>query len=621
MDERILEKARVWTGPAFDSATREEISVLIRDGGENELIDRFYRELEFGTGGMRGIMAPGTNRMNIYTVGRATQGLANHLLASYPDAREKGVAIAFDSRINSPLFAREAARVLAANGIRVFIFPELRPTPLLSFAVRELGARSGIVITASHNPKEYNGYKVYGPGGGQVIAPEDGRIVDSVNRVDITTGVKKIDYAAGVSKGIIEELGDRIERTYLDLVSRFAEGVREGLGKELSAVKEEAKIVYTPLHGAGITLVPKALERAGSAAVVLEPGQSVPDGSFPTTPSPNPEEPAALQRAIRLAEAEGADMVIATDPDCDRMGIAVREWAGAAGGPGAASEGAAGGPGAAAPPVRPSAAALVPLSGNQIGCLLEYLILRSFKSSGRMPPKPVVISTIVSTGLTSRIAADYGVEVIDVLTGFKYIAEKIAEFEIARDRNFVFGFEESYGYLADTFVRDKDGVIAAVLASILLKFAIGTHGSVVGLLAFLYRTYGMFMEYGKSFTLKGAEGAGRIKALMESLRKRPPERIGGGRVTAVRDYLARKAFLVPEGREEEMSGLPRSDVLQFITDDGVTVSVRPSGTEPKIKFYFALREPFKGSIARSKASLDRRYADLSRELFSSLGLS
>ena len=606
MDERILEKARLWTGPAFDNATREEISALIRGGVENELTDRFYRELEFGTGGMRGIMAPGTNRMNIYTVGRATQGLANHLLASYPDAREKGVAIAFDSRINSPLFAREAARVLAANGIRVFIFPELRPTPLLSFSVRELGARAGIVITASHNPKEYNGYKVYGPGGGQVIAPEDGRIVDSVNRVDISAGIRKIDYADGVSKGIIEELGDRIERTYLDLVSRFAEGVREGLGKELSAVKKEAKIVYTPLHGAGITLVPKALERAGSAAVVLEPDQSVPDGSFPTTPSPNPEEPSALRRAIRLAEAEDADMVIATDPDCDRMGIAVRDGAGAAGDSGAAES---------------SGASLVPLSGNQIGCLLEYLILRSYKSSGRMPPNPVVISTIVSTGLASRIAADYGVEVIDVLTGFKYIAEKMAEFEIARDRNFVFGFEESYGYLAGTFVRDKDGVIAAVLAFLLLKFAIGSSGSVMGLLASLYRTYGIFMEYGKSFTLKGAEGAGKIKALMESLRKKPPERIGGGRVTAVRDYLARKAFLVPEGREEEMSGLPRSDVLQFITDDGVTVSVRPSGTEPKIKFYFALREPFKGSIARSKASLDRRYANLSRELFSSLGLA
>jgi phosphoglucomutase len=611
MDERILEKARAWTGPAFDGATREEISALIRGADDKELTDRFYRELEFGTGGMRGIMAPGTNRMNIYTVGRATQGLANHLLASYPDAREKGAAIAFDSRINSPLFAREAARVLAANGIKVHIFPELRPTPLLSFAVRELGARAGIVITASHNPKEYNGYKVYGPGGGQVIAPEDGRIVDSVNSVDIAAGVKRIDYAEGVRKGIITELGDRIESAYLDRVNRFGEGVQEGLRKELAAVKEKLKIVYTPLHGAGVTLVPRALERVGGAEVVLEPEQSVPDGAFPTTPSPNPEEPAALERAIRLAAEEGADMVIATDPDCDRMGMAVRDGAGAAGGKARGASGVNAG----------GAAAFVPLSGNQIGCLLEYLILRSYRSAGRMPSNPVVISTIVSTGLSSRIAEDYGVEEIDVLTGFKYIAEKMAEFELGRDRNFIYGFEESYGYLADTFVRDKDGVIAAVLAALLLRFSVGTHGSVMGLLASLYKTYGVYMEYGKSVTLKGAEGAGRIKALMEGLRRRPPERIGGGRVVAVRDYLARKTFLVPGGREEEMSSLPRSDVLQFITDDGVTVSVRPSGTEPKIKFYFALREPFKGSIAESKASLDRRYADISRELFSSLSLA
>jgi phosphoglucomutase len=610
MDDRILEKARAWTGPAFDDATREEVSALVRRGDEKELADRFYRELEFGTGGMRGVMAPGTNRMNIYTVGRATQGLANHLLASYPDAGEKGVAIAFDSRNNSALFAREAARVLAANGIRAHVFPELRPTPLLSFAVRELGARAGIVITASHNPKEYNGYKVYGPGGGQVTAPEDARIVDSVNRVDIAAGIRRVGYAEGVAKGAIVELDDGVERAYLERVARFVEGVRQGLAKELGSAKRDAKIVYTPLHGAGVTLVPKALERIGGVTVVLEPDQSLPDGSFPTTPSPNPEEPAALQRAIRLASAEGADMVIATDPDCDRMGIAVRDRGDA---PGGSRTAAAGAP--------PSAGEFVPLSGNQIGCLLEYLVLRSYRSSGGMPARPVVISTIVSTGLSSRIAAEFGAEAIDVLTGFKYIAAKMAEFDRAGDRHFVFGFEESYGYLAGTFVRDKDGVIASALASLLLEFAAGTHGSVMGLLASLYETHGMYMEYGKSFTLKGAEGAGKIKALMEGLRAAPPARIGGGRVVEVRDYLAQKALYVAEGREKQMGGLPRSDVLQFVTDDGVTVSARPSGTEPKIKFYFALREPFKGSIAASRASLDRRYAEISRELFASLGLA
>jgi phosphoglucomutase len=603
----VLAKAREWTDRRFDEATRREIQSLIDKEAMKELQDRFSKELEFGTGGMRGIMAPGTNRMNIYTVGRATQGLADHLLESYPDARERGVAIAFDSRINSSLFAKEAAAVLAGNGIKSRVFPELRPTPLLSFAVRHFGCRAGIVITASHNPKEYNGYKVYGPSGSQLTAPEDERIVSRVAGVRIVDDVKKVDYAEGIRRGLIEEIGPGVERAYLERVNGLTEGIQEGVMEELEAAGRELKILYTSLHGAGITLVPKALGRIKGVTLLFEEEQCVPDGSFPTTPSPNPEEGAALERAISAALEKGADMVIATDPDCDRMGLAVRA--------GGALESAAG-------------SGFVLLTGNQIGCLLGYLILRSYGKSGRMPADPVVISTIVSTPLVHEMARSFGVRVVDVLTGFKWIGEKMNEFEERGEGHFIYGFEESYGYLAGTFVRDKDGVIASVLAALLLKYAVGAaaldgvsgENPVMALLAELYRAYGMFMEYGKSFTLKGIEGAEKIKALMKDLRKTPPERIGGGRVIAFKDYLEQKEIKPGEVETREMPALPVSDVLQFITDDGVKVSVRPSGTEPKIKFYFALREPVSGSMEETKGVLDARYARLSGELFSSLGL-
>jgi phosphoglucomutase len=612
----VLAKAREWTDRRFDEATRREIQSLIDKEAMKELQDRFSKELEFGTGGMRGIMAPGTNRMNIYTVGRATQGLADHLLESYTDARERGVAIAFDSRINSSLFAKEAAAVLAGNGIKARVFPELRPTPLLSFTVRHFGCRAGIVITASHNPKEYNGYKVYGPSGSQLTAPEDAEIVSRVGGVRIVDDVKKVDYADGIRRGLIEEIGPEVERAYLERVNGLTEWIQGGVMEELEAAGRELKILYTSLHGAGITLVPKALGRIKGVTLLLEEEQCVPDGSFPTTPSPNPEEGAALERAISAALEKGADMVIATDPDCDRMGLAVRA--------GGALESAAGRAGSG-----PERGRFVLLTGNQIGCLLGYLILRSYGKSGRMPADPVVISTIVSTPLVHEMARSFGVRVIDVLTGFKWIGEKMNEFEERGEGHFIYGFEESYGYLAGTFVRDKDGVIASVLAALLLKYAVGAGAlagasaanPVMALLAELYRAYGMFMEYGKSFTLKGIEGADKIKTLMKDLRKNPPERIGGGRVIAFKDYLEQKEKKPGEVETREMPALPVSDVLQFITDDGVKVSVRPSGTEPKIKFYFALREPMSGSMEETKGALDARYERLSGELFSALGLA
>lgn len=592
MNEDILKKARQWTDLQFDEKTRNEIRGLIEKNDEKELTDRFYKDLEFGTGGMRGIMTSGTNRMNIYTVGKATQGLADYLLDTYPDAGERGVSIAYDSRNNSADFSREAARVLAACGIRVFIFPEMRPTPLLSFTVRHLGNRGGIVITASHNPKEYNGYKVYSPDGAQVTPPADGRIVEYVNKVDIIRDIRRMKYKEGKNQGLIVELDAGIENIYLDKVSEFAKNLEKGIEKELAKTDRDIKIVYTPLHGVGITLVPKALEKIKGAVLLCEKEQSVPDGNFPTTPSPNPEEASALSRAISYAKMENADMVIATDPDCDRMGLAVPDENGN----------------------------FIPLNGNQIGCLFSYLIALSYKKSGQMPANPAIISTIVSTELVAEIAGTYGIDVLNVLTGFKYIGEKMHGFEKQGDKNFIFGFEESYGYLADTFVRDKDGVIASLLALILVKYSIGEYGSVLAFLSFLFRKYGMYLEYQKSFALKGAEGAQKIKALMQDLRKNPPDSIAGGKVTVIKDYLFKKVTRSDDGSEEVIAGLPESNVIQFYTDDNIKVSVRPSGTEPKIKFYFALKMPVSGSTEKTNSLLKEKAVKVSDEVFRRCGL-
>lgn len=592
MTEAILKKARVWTAPQFDEKTREKIQELIDKNGEKELTDRFYKELEFGTGGMRGIMAAGTNRMNIYTVGRASQGLARYLLDNYSDAAVRGVSIAYDSRNNSRLFAHESARVLAANGIRVFVFPELCPTPLLSFTVRHLVNRAGIVITASHNPKEYNGYKVYSADGAQITYPEDERIVEYVDKTDIIRGVKRMEYSDGIKQGLITELGTDVEDSYLHKVGEFTRGVEKGIQKELVKVGRDIKVVYSPLHGTGITLVPKALEKIEGAVILCEKEQSIPDGNFPTTPTPNPEEVQALSRAIEYARKEDADMVIATDPDCDRMGLAVPDENGN----------------------------FISLNGNQIGSLLAYLITSSYQKSGNMPEDPAIISTIVSTELAGEIAHTFGTDIFYVLTGFKFIAGKMREFEENGKNHFIFGFEESYGYLADTFVRDKDGVIASVLALLLVKYSIGAHGSVMAFLEFLYRKYGMFMEYQKSFILKGSEGAQKITTLMENLRGNPPEDIAGDKVEVIKDYLIQKVKLLKEGDEKDITGLPKSNVLQFYTENKIKVSVRPSGTEPKIKFYFAFTTPFSESLQETKKILDDQYKYVSEVLFKKYGL-
>jgi phosphoglucomutase len=592
MREDILKKAKAWTDPQFDGNTRQEIQKLIDEGNEKELTDRFYKELEFGTGGMRGIMAAGQNRMNTYTVGKATQGLANYLMKHFGDTKKRGVAIAYDSRNNSQLFAREAARVLAANGIKVFIYPELRPTPLLSYTVRTLSNRAGIVLTASHNPKEYNGYKVYSADGSQVTSPEDVRIVEEVNRVDILRGVKRMEYKGGLQQGLIHEIGPETETSYMEKVNDLTLQIKKGIESELRKAGRDIKVVYSPLHGTGVTLVPKALKSVGDAVVLCEPEQSNPDGNFPTTPSPNPEETVALTRAIEYAKREKADMVIATDPDCDRLGLAVPDKNGA----------------------------FVTLNGNQIGVMFEHLIALSYEKSGLMPKKPAIISTIVSTELAGEIAARFGVDITYVLTGFKYIADVMKDFEETGRNNFIYAFEESYGYLAGTFVRDKDAVIAAVLSLLLVKYAAAVYGSVLGFLEEIYKRYGMYAEYGKSFTFRGAEGAQKIKSLMEYLREDPPKTITGVPVEIIKDYLNQTLTRVKQGRVDGMTDLPVSDVLQYYTGDGIKVSVRPSGTEPKIKFYFGFNMPISGSMVETRKKLDERYGRVSEEIFKRCGL-
>jgi phosphoglucomutase len=631
MDSEILKKAETWTTDLFDEQTRSEIRALLDQGDEPELSDRFYRDLEFGTGGMRGIMSAGTNRMNLYTVGRATQGLADFLLNENEDpeeARSRGVTIAYDSRINSQSFAREAARVLAANGIRVNLFTRLRPTPLLSYAVRELNSIAGIVITASHNPKEYNGYKVYGPDGGQVIAPADQKIVEYVGRVDMARGVKRIDYEKGAKQGIIRELDDRVERSYLEELGSFIHKLERGLD-EVSGSGREVTVVYTPLHGTGITLVPEAVKATGGKVrLVCEESQSEPDGSFPTVESPNPENHEALIRAIQLAESEQADMVIATDPDSDRLGVAV---------PGGSGR-------------------FVTLSGNQLGCLFAWMIATSYQRSGLMPSRPVIISTIVSTEMVHAIADSFGVQVMEVLTGFKFIARRMLEFQKSGTPNFIYGFEESYGYLAGTFVRDKDGVMGAILAMMLLSFCMGGGGAgaaagsaagsaagtgepdagdaagreagsgsttaaspVLGLLDKLYRKFGLFMEFQHSVMLKGMEGARRIQRIMADLRENPPAELGGGSVYLLKDFQEQKIRHLQEDRETDITDLPRSNVLQFYAGD-LKVSVRPSGTEPKIKFYFALKKPVEGTVESGRKELEDRFKTVRDEVLARCGL-
>ena len=550
IEPQIAEKAMVWINGSYDEATKKEVKRLM-DEDPQELKESFYQSLEFGTGGLRGIMGVGTNRMNIYTVGMATQGLANYIKAQFANEAGLKVAIAHDSRNNSRLFAETTAKIFAANGLTAYLFESLRPTPELSFAIRELGCKAGVVVTASHNPKEYNGYKVYWSDGAQIIAPHDKNIIAEVNKI---SSVDEVKFEGG--NGRIEIIGEEIDRKYIDKLATLT------LSPEIIKKHADLKIVYTPIHGTGAKLVPPTLARFGFKNIIHIPEQDVADGNFPTVKSPNPEESSALAMAIAKAKAENADIVLATDPDADRVGVAVKTADGS----------------------------FELLNGNQTASLLFYYMLNKWKENGLLQGKEYIVKTIVTTNLLADIAKSYGVEVFNVLTGFKFIADIIGKNE--GTKKFIVGGEESYGYLAGEFVRDKDAVIACALIAETTAWAKEQGKTLDQLLKEIYVKFGFYKEQLLSVTKKGISGQEEIKQMMADFRSTPPTSIAGSKVTLVHDYKVGETLDTATGSRSAID-LPKSDVLQFITADGTIVSVRPSGTEPKIKFYFGV----KGNLA------------------------
>ncbi len=532
-------RARAWLEGDYDQETKVKVRSMLA-GDPAELEDAFGKNLEFGTGGLRGIMGVGTNRLNKYTVGMATQGLANYILSHCSDPDPK-VCISYDSRNNSKEFAKITAEVLSANGIHVYIFDNIRPTPEMSYAVRLKGAVAGVMITASHNPKEYNGYKVSWSDGGQVTAPVDKEIVEEVARV---TDPSMVRFESGLRCGEIEAMGRDVDESYLkDLLSM-------SLSPESCARHSGLKIVYTPLHGCGVRLVPEILSRLGFSNIIHVPDQDVSDGNFPTVVSPNPEEPGALKLAIEKAEEKNADIVMGSDPDADRLGLAVRD-----------NEGR-----------------MVLLNGNQSASILTYYILSRRKELGTLGEGKYVVKTIVTTELISDICRSFGVPVYNVLTGFKYIAELIKRKESEPGAEFVCGGEESYGFNVGQFVRDKDAPATAMMIAECAAWAADQGLTLYGLLQKIYAEYGYRKEGLVSVVRKGLAGAREIRQMMEGLRTDPPKEMAGSPVVRVVDYL-----------EPEKTGQPSSNVLQFFNEAGDVVSVRPSGTEPKIKFYFGAR--------------------------------
>lgn len=540
MEQTIRQRAELWTKPPYDEKTRLAAQALL-EGNETECADAFYRDLEFGTGGLRGILGVGTNRMNVYVVALATQGFANYLRRQCEaENLQPAVAVSYDCRNGSSEFALTTAKVFAANGFKVYLFTAMRPTPVLSFAVRHYGCCGGVMITASHNPKEYNGYKAYGKDGGQLVSPHDKNVMAQVAAIK---GLSEVKMQGGEAN--IVYVDEEVDNVYLEKVCALS------LDRESVKRQKKLKIVYTPLHGTGMTMVPRALRRWGFENVICVPEQMVPDGDFSTVASPNPEEKAAMQPALDLAARENADLVIATDPDADRVGVAIADGKGG----------------------------FVLLNGNQTGSVLVHYLLRKWKENGRLCGREYIVKTIVTTELIKEMAVKNGVECFDVLTGFKYIAEVIGRLE--GKKTFIGGGEESYGYLAGEFVRDKDAVIACCLIAEMAAEAACKGESFMDILCGLYREYGFYRESLVSLSRKGQSGAEEIKAMMAGFRQHPPRIIGGEMVTEVRDY--RQGF----------EGLPPSDVLQFFTEKGSKVTVRPSGTEPKIKFYFGLKFPWR----------------------------
>ncbi len=548
LDPQTQTTIQAWLDGNYDEITKSAIQKLLDQEAYTELTDAFYKNLEFGTGGLRGIMGAGSNRINKYTIGTATQGLANYLLKKYP-SEKICVAIAHDSRNNSDVFAKITADVFSANGIKVYFFSALRPTPELSFAIRELGCKSGVMLTASHNPKEYNGYKAYGADGGQFTSPDDKMVMDEVAAIQNIDEVKFDSIDSN-----IELIGEEIDQKYLNKITALS------VSPDAIERQKNLKIVYSPIHGTGITLVPKALEQFGFTNVTIVEEQSKPDGNFPTVVYPNPEEKEALTLALKKAQEIDADLVLATDPDADRVGIAVKNTDGE----------------------------FVLLNGNQTGSLLVNYVLTAWQEKGKLTGKEYVVSTIVTTSLIKAICKEKGVEYFETLTGFKWIGKVMTE--LLGKKTFIVGGEESYGYLVGDLVRDKDAVISCAFIAEMTAFYRDKGSSLFEAMIEMYVKYGMYKEDLVAITKKGKTGAEEIKAMMEKFRNNPPASLGGSAVVTLKDYELSKETDIKTGTSKELA-IPKSDVLQFITEDGSIISARPSGTEPKIKFYCSVNEP------------------------------
>lgn len=552
-----LDKYNLWLNSnRIDEETKKELKGIKDD---TEIEDRFYKDLEFGTGGLRGITGAGSNRMNIYTVGKATQGFSDYLNKKY---KTPSVAIAYDSRIMAKEFAKAAALNFAANNIKVYLFDSLRPTPMLSFAVRHLKCKGGVVITASHNPKQYNGYKVYGDDGGQVTDTVAKEIIESVNSINDFENIKTINEEEAVYKNLLQYVGEEVDKVYIERVKALS--IRKKL------INEDAKnlnIIYTPIHGAGNIPIRTVLKELGYENLKVVKEQEKPDGTFPTAAYPNPEEPKVFELALEMAKNINPDIIFGTDPDCDRIGVVVKD----------------------------SSGQYKVLTGNQTGLLLTHYILSSLKEENKLPDNGVVIKTIVTTDAVRNISKDYNVELIDVLTGFKYIGEKIKEFEINKDKSYLFGFEESYGYLAGTFVRDKDAVVAAALICEMTLYYKKQGKNLYEALIDLYDKYGYFKESLVSLELKGKEGQEKIANCIEHLRHSMKTQINGVNIIKKQDYkLSIEKDLVKI--QENIINLPKSNVLKFVLEDESWFVVRPSGTEPKMKVYLSVKgNSFKNS--------------------------
>lgn len=569
-----MEKYRFWlASDAFDEETKKELQAI--EGNENEIKERFYKDLEFGTGGLRGIIGAGSNRMNKYTVGKATQGLANYILKNNPEGAKMGAAIAYDSRNMSPEFAERSALVLNANGIKAYIFDELRPTPELSFAVRKLGCTAGIVVTASHNPPEYNGYKVYWADGAQVVAPKDKGIIEEVNAITDFSLIKTMDKKAAEEAGLFNVIGKEIDDGFVEAIK--AQAVRP---EEIEKAKDMV-IVYTPLHGTGNKPVRRVLSEVGFKNVFVVPKQELPDKNFSTVGYPNPEDPKAFTLAIELAKEKNADLIVGTDPDADRIGVVVRDENGN----------------------------YDILTGNMTGALLTEYVLSGRKEKGKLPADAAVIKTIVTTEMVRAIAENYNAELIEVLTGFKFIGEKIKQFEEDHSHTFVFGFEESYGCLSGTYARDKDAVGAAMLVCEMAAYYKNRGMTLYDALEELYKKYGFYKEGVKSVTLKGIDGAEKIGRIMAYLRENSPAEIAGSKVLVKKDYKS-GVFTDMATGETSKSPLPVSDVLYYNLEDKAWLCVRPSGTEPKIKFYMGVKAVSENAAAEKVEAMEKAVDDI-----------